>query len=108
MFGRLAFFFLLLCFPAVAKPTTPEAIAKEIIAPLIDPVKVATLKSERAANPRLYKVMYWLETARRAGGDVSSVIDEAQAAASYQGTLGGNADKLAFVWSRNRLEAFQP
>ena len=69
MFGRLAFFFLLLCFPAVAKPTTPEAIAKEIIAPLIDPVKVATLKSERAANPRLYKVLYWLETARRAGGD---------------------------------------
>ncbi len=92
--------------PLHAEPETPDAIAKEILAPLLDPVKVATLKGDRPANQRLYKVMYWLETARRAGGDVSAVIDQAQAAAGYAGTKGAVADKLAITWSRTKLEAF--
>lgn len=87
-------------------PETPDQIAKQIIAPLINPVKVATLKGDRPANPRLYKVLYWLETARRAGGEPATVIDTAQATAGYTGTPGARADKLAITWNRTKLEEF--
>jgi hypothetical protein len=92
--------------PLSAAPETPQAIAEEILAPLLDPAKVATLKGDRPANARLYKVLYWLETARERGGDVSAVIDTAQAAAGYGGTKGAAADKLAVTWSRKKLEDF--
>lgn len=93
--------------PAAPESTqTPDTIARKILAPLIDPVKVATLKGDRPANARLYKVLGWLETARKAGGDVSAVIDTAQTAAGYGGTKGAAADKLAIIWSRKKLEEF--
>ena len=38
----------------------------EIIAPLIDPAKLDTLKGDRAANRRLRKIAHHLETARLA------------------------------------------
>ena len=47
---------------------TPEKIATEILAPLLDPAKVATLKGDRPANSRLYKVLYWIETAQIKAG----------------------------------------
>ena len=58
-------FFLLLTFalPLLAGPTTP-AVA---IASLTDPAKLATLKGERAANPRLQKCVYWLAYAEEQG-----------------------------------------
>lgn len=99
---RCLILFFLLAFPVLAE----RDIAKDIIAPLLDPAKVATLKGDRPANERMYRVLGWLETARQAGGDVSKVIDSAQAAAGYGGTLGANADKLAIVWNRNILEKF--
>lgn len=98
--------FVVFVFPLHAEPTTPQAIATEILAPLLDPAKVATLKGDRPANPRLYKVLLWLETARERGGDVSAIIDQAQTAAGYAGTPGGNADKLAITWSRQKLGDF--
>lgn len=102
---------LLACFfavalPLVAAPESPDEIASQILAPLLDPAKVATLKGDRPANPRLYKVLGWLETARQAGGDVSKVIDKAQAVAGYGGSLGAQADKNAILWSRGRLENY--
>jgi hypothetical protein len=96
--------FIAITIPVSATPTTPEGIAIEILAPLLDPVKVATLKGDRPANARLYKVLHWLETARRLGGDVSEVIDTAQKAARYGGSVGAKADKSAIVWSRKNLE----
>ena len=39
-----------------------------------DPEKVATFKGDRPANPRLYKTLCWLETARERGSDVSGII----------------------------------
>jgi hypothetical protein len=66
-----------LVLPLLAVPETPDSIAIEVLAPLLDPVKVATLKGDRPANTRLYKVLGWLETARRAGGDVSAALDVA-------------------------------
>ena len=94
------------CVLAREKPESPQAIATEILAPLLEPVKVATLKGDRPANTRLYKVLYWLETARLAGGDVSEVLDTAQATARYAGTPGACADKIAIIWNRKNLEDF--
>lgn len=105
---RAAFFILAAAVLPLAagEPTTPDGIAREIIAPLIDPAKVATLKGDRPANARLYRVLYWLETARRAGGNPPDIIAAAQASAGYAGTKGAEADKKAIVWSRQKLEGF--
>ena len=95
-----------LAMPLGAAPESPQAIAAEILAPLLDPLKVATLKGDRPANTRLYKVLYWLETARRAGGDASEVLDVAQVTAHYAGTPGAKADKIAISSNRKNLEDF--
>ena len=50
-----------------------------IVAPLIDPVKLDTLKGKRAATPRLRKACYWLEMAKRDGNDLEIVLDESHA-----------------------------
>jgi hypothetical protein len=55
------------------KETTP-ALA---IANLTDPAKLATLKGERAANPRLQKCVYWLAYAEVQGSKPDAVLDEA-------------------------------
>jgi hypothetical protein len=62
---------------------TSLATGREILAPLLDPAKIATLKSDRAANPRAYKVHYWLEIGLRAGGDVSAMLETAQAVTGH-------------------------
>jgi hypothetical protein len=61
--------------PLAALPEIPNNISNEIIAPLLDPVKVETLKGDRPANARLYKTLYWLEIARKSGGEVSAIIE---------------------------------
>lgn len=99
----IAFLFL---FPLhAAEPTTPQAIATEIIAALIDPVKVDTLKGARPINARTYRLLYWLETARRAGGDVSGIMATAQTVAGYQGTARAKADASAVIANREKLDA---
>ena len=77
---RILAAFLLSVSPIVAAPTTPAEIAKEVIAPLLDQAKIATLKGDRPINTRTYKVHYWLEIGHRAGGDVSAMLEAAQAA----------------------------
>ena len=49
------------------------------LAPLLDPAKLDSLKGKRAATPRLRKVCYWLEMARREGRAPGEVIDQAHA-----------------------------
>lgn len=71
---------LILALPLHAEPMTPDGVAREILAPPLDPAKVATLKGSRRANTRLYKVLGWLKTARRRGGDLSALLGTAQAA----------------------------
>ena len=60
------------------KPTAKEAetTAEEAIASLTDPAKLATLKGERAANPRLQKCFYWLAYAEEQGEKPEVVLDE--------------------------------
>lgn len=64
---------LLLAGPAVAGDAAVTAVAS-----LIDPTKLATLHSARAANPRVLKCVYWLSEARDRGLMPKTVIDEAQ------------------------------
>lgn len=85
---------------------TPDEIATDILAPLLDPAKVETLKGDRPANARLYKVLYWIETAQRAGGDPSTVIETAQIKAGYGGSVAAKADKQSILWSFKNLDAW--
>jgi hypothetical protein len=94
---------LLSAVTASAMPRTPQDIAVEILAPLLDPAKIATLKGERPVNARLYRILGWLETARMAGGNISEVIDIAQAAAGYGGSRNALADRAALRWSWKNL-----
>lgn len=104
---RFLFVFLATISLAIAaEPLTPKSIASGILAPLLDPAKIATLRGDRPANARLYKVLGWLETARQAGGDVDEVIHLAQTAAGYEGTKRATADQAAIHWSLSKLEDF--
>ncbi len=57
---------------ANGEKTTP-ALA---IASFTDPVKLATLKVEGAANPRLQKCVYWMAYAEEQGEKPEAVLDE--------------------------------
>ena len=67
--------------PIMAAPST-AAVA---IAAQTDPAKLATLKGERAANPRMQRCVYWLATAEAGGEKPEAVLDEA---AKLNGTAG--------------------
>jgi len=56
----------------IAAPST-AAVA---IAAQTDPAKLATLKGERAANPRLQNCVYWLAYAEEQGEKPEAVLDE--------------------------------
>lgn len=73
----------------------------KILSSLVDPVKIDRLAGERATNPRLRKITYWIESARLAGKDVEVVILEAQKLAGYAGTPRADAERAALL--RNRL-----
>ena len=68
--------FLLLAHGARAEVCDASFVARSISA-LTDPVKLATLKGDRAANPRLQKCVYWLATVKQRGGDPAKIIDDA-------------------------------
>jgi hypothetical protein len=70
LFGILAS--ILLCVGSLAQHVAVNAIAS-----LTDPQKLATLRSDRAANDRLLKCVYWLNHARAEGQDPATIIDQA-------------------------------
>jgi len=53
-----------------------EVTSAFVLASLTDPAKLATLKGERAANPRLQKCVYWLAYAEEQGQKPEAVLDE--------------------------------
>lgn len=70
---------------------------------LCDPAKIATLTSDRAANPRVRKIAYWLEVARQQGRDPHAEMDQAMAVLGWGGTLKG--ELTAAAMARNRTIA---
>lgn len=77
-----------------------EPVPAVILSSLVDPAKIDKLQGERAANPRLRKMIYWLETARRSGDDPEAVITSAQKQAGYSGTARAHTDRESLL--RNR------
>lgn len=70
---------------------------------LCDPAKIATLEGDRAANPRVRKIAYWLEVARRQGLDPKAEMDAVMAQLGWGGTLKG--ELTAAAMARNRTIA---
>ena len=70
---------------------------------LCDPAKIATITAERGANPRVRKICYWLEMARKAGREPSSEMREVMSAVGWGGTAKG--DLTADAMTRNRVIA---
>ena len=68
--------------PSIMAAPSTAAVA---IAAQTDPAKLATLKGERAANPRMQRCVYWLAWAEAAGEKPEAVLDEA---ARLNGTSG--------------------
>ena len=64
---------LLAATPSIIAAPSTAAVA---IAAQTDPAKLATLKGERAANPRLQKCVYWLAYAEELGEKPEVVLDE--------------------------------
>jgi hypothetical protein len=82
----LSMFLMLALLPfalAAGKPQSAADFAK-IIAPQVDPAKLATLRA-RGANPRICRITYWLESARRAGADAAVVANQALAMVGMTG-----------------------
>jgi hypothetical protein len=70
---------------------------------LCDPAKIATLTSDRAANPRVRKIAYWLEVARREGRDPKAEMDAVMNQLRWGGSLKG--ELTASAMARNRTIA---
>ena len=80
--AKLLLALLLAAAPSImAAPST----AAGAIAAQTDPAKLATLKGERAANPRMQRCVYWLASAEAGGEEPGAVLDEA---AKLNGTAG--------------------
>ncbi|MFA9196802.1 MAG: hypothetical protein ACEQSM_04225 [Aliarcobacter sp.] len=70
---KLLLALLLTAAPSIMAGPAPAAVA---IAAQTDPTKLATLKGERAAIPRLQKCVYWLAYAEEQGEKPGAVLDE--------------------------------
>ena len=92
----MKFFLLLslLCVGAVAEEA--ETTAEEAIASLTDPKKLATLKGERAVNPRFQKCIWYLSQ-RTINQDPAVVIDKAMELNKTAGTAYAKAVKRALM-----------
>ena len=83
---KLLLALLLATAPSIMAAPSTAAVA---IAAQTDPAKLATLKGERAANPRLQKCLYWLASAEARGEKPETVLDEALQLNRTAGTLYG-------------------
>jgi hypothetical protein len=81
---KLLLVLLLAATPSIIAAPSAAAVA---IASQTDPAKLATLKSERAANPRLQKCVYWLAYAEEQGERPEAVLDESAKLNKTAGTL---------------------
>jgi len=76
---------------------------REALVSLCDPAKIATITAERGANPRVRKICYWLEMARRDGRDPANEMREVIVTVGWGGTAKGDLTSDAMV--RNRVIA---
>jgi hypothetical protein len=67
---------------------------REALVNLCDPAKIATITAERGANPRVRKICYWLEMARRDGRDPANEMREVMVTVEWGGTAKGDLTSL--------------
>ena len=94
---------LILFLALLTVAAAPADTVRTALVNLCDPAKIATLTSDRAANPRVRKIAYWLEVARREGRDPKQEMDAVRAALGWGGTLKG--ELTAAAMARNRTIA---
>ena len=99
--------------PSKAPTEAPVAQLKEehvaadfanLLAPLIDPEKLDTLKGKRAATPRLRKACYWLQMAHMSGFDAGEIIDQAHAQTGPHEPNRAKAQRDSLIRNRVILE----
>jgi hypothetical protein len=99
---KLRALILLLALFAVAD--APANTVRTALVSLCDPAKIATLTSDRAANPRVRKIAYWLEVARQEGRDPKQEMDTVMRQLGWGGTLKGELTAAAMVRNRTIAE----
>ena len=80
---KLLLVLLLATVPSIMAAPSSAAVA---ISAQTDPAKLATLKGEGAANPRLQKCVYWLAYAEEQGQKPEVVLDESAKLNNTAGT----------------------
>ena len=101
LFRVLVFFLFLFGGPGVRAGEPDPAL---VLSSLVNPGKIDGLTGERAANPRLRKIVYWVEVSRRSGADPAAVVLSAQKRAGYAGTARADADRESILRNRVILE----
>jgi hypothetical protein len=91
-----AFLLLLPTLGVRAEETIDESTPARAIASLTDPKKLATLKGERASNPRFQKCLYWIEVEQRKKGGME-VVDLIKRSLELNGA--NDAYGEAIYWS---------
>ena len=71
---------------------------------LCDPAKIATLGGDRAANPRVRKIVYWLEVGRQSGRDPRDQMERVMTQLGWGGTMKGELTANAMVRNRTIAE----
>jgi hypothetical protein len=79
---------------------------RDALVNLCDPAKIATITAERGANPRVRKICYWLEMARKSGREPSTEMKEVMVNVGWGGTAKGELTADAMV--RNRVRRSGP
>ena len=108
----LSLFIVTGCKDTPSASTPPETSAEAlnasefttVLAPLIDPAKLDTLKGKRAATPRLRKACYWLQMAHIWGFDVGEVIDQVHSVIGSYEPKRAKAQRESLIRNRVILE----
>lgn len=74
-------------------PSFPEG---QILVPLMDPAKLATL-GDRGANPRIQKITAWLATGKKQGRDPGPQVDFALSEIGWEGTAKARLTRAAIL-----------
>ncbi len=83
---------------------TAQSVERTALVALCDPAKIATLQSERGANPRTRKIAYWLEVARLNGQSPDAEMAATMDAIGWGGTLKGQLTAAAMARNRTIAE----
>lgn len=95
---------LLLVALCALTPVLGQSVERTALVALCDPAKIATLQSERGANPRIRKIAHWLEVARLNGNSPDAEMAATMDAIGWGGTLKGQLTAAAMARNRTIAE----